>query len=345
MPTSNISKALLLMIALVSIAVVSWELYLRKSSVTIAYDDGPPFWSYKRALVYQPKEKATVFTGTSRMSYDLDIETWKKITGGEPIQLAIVATSPLTVLDNLAADKNFKGNLIIDAMEEGLFFGDGNIPQQYINFYNGVTPAQKASFQINHLAESAFVFLDKDNFSLSAELSKLQIPSRQGVWTPPVFPMEFTRANFDRQHFMTSKFAADTGLQNKVRTIWNIHHNFFRDILRIDDHTSDSIMHFIKTAVGKIRARGGEVLFVKLPSSGAYLIGETRDFPREKYWNRLLEITGCPGIHFMDYPAINHFNCPEWSHLSQPDAVVFTKEFIRILHEEKKWSFPELPVN
>ena len=62
--------------------------------------------------------------------------------------------------------------------------------------------------------------------------------------------------------------------------------------------------------------------------------------PREKYLNRLLEITRSTGIHFADYPALDHFICPEFSHLSQPDAIVFTREFIRILQEEKGWKFP-----
>ena len=60
--------------------------------------------------------------------------------------------------------------------------------------------------------------------------------------------------------------------------------------------------------------------------------GENIVFPREKYWDRLLAETQCPGIHFMDYPAIAHFDCPEFSHLQLKDAVTFTKEFVKILN-------------
>ncbi len=60
-------------------------------------------------------------------------------------------------------------------------------------------------------------------------------------------------------------------------------------------------------------------------------------FPRDKYWERLLTESQSPGIHFLDYPAIAHFECPELSHLSRPQAIEFTKHFIEILEKDKGW--------
>ncbi len=81
-------------------------------------------------------------------------------------------------------------------------------------------------------------------------------------------------------------------------------------------------------------------MFVRTPSSGPFKIGEEKGFPRVEYWDKLLQYTNTPGIHYMDYPLIDHFECPEFSHLSKSDAVIFTKEFIRILETEKGWAFP-----
>jgi hypothetical protein len=53
----------------------------------------------------------------------------------------------------------------------------------------------------------------------------------------------------------------------------------------------------------------------------------------------MLSYTETQGIHFKDYPGIANFICPEWSHLTPGDAVVFTREFIKILKEEKGWKF------
>jgi hypothetical protein len=103
------------------------------------------------------------------------------------------------------------------------------------------------------------------------------------------------------------------------------------------DDELNAIFQSVKVAVDKIKARGGEVLFLRPPSSGPALMGEKMGFPREKYWDRLLVETGCPGIHYADYPAIDHFICPEDSHLTRHDAGVFTTHIIQVLEQEKGW--------
>ena len=347
MPASSISKAAILMIVIVVASVISWEIYLRNSGLKISYDNLEPLWADKRAMVYKPSDKAVVFIGSSRIKYDLDVATWEAMTGTEAVQLACEGSNPVPVLFNLADDKSFKGSLVID-VTENLFFSplNGNNAgrsDKVLKYFKEETPAQKASFAINHILESKFVFLDKEDLSLTAMLDKLQIPSRPGVFTLPFFPMEFTRVNFERQAYMMPALLTDTNLQKRVTDMWVLYGQMAS---RYPPPGGDTLvrmtlerMNAVKAATDKIRARGGRVLFVRTPSSGPYLMGEQMGFPREKYWNKLLEVTGCPGIHFKDYPALDHFICPEWSHLSPADAIIFTKEFIRILQQEKGWSF------
>jgi len=114
-------KAGILAIILVAISIGSWELHLRNSGLKPTYDDGECLWSDKRAQVYKPIDQATVFIGSSRNKYDLDIATWESLTGDKVIQLAKEGTCPLPILDDLADDVNFKGKLVID-VTEGLFF-------------------------------------------------------------------------------------------------------------------------------------------------------------------------------------------------------------------------------
>ncbi len=336
------------MLLIVIAAVISWELYLRNKGVTKDYDDGPPLWSDKRAMVYEPADKATVFIGSSRIKYDLDVATWQTITGEKAVQLAVEGSTPLLVLENLGNDKNFKVNLIVD-ITEPVFFSSFSPRDaetiKNINFYKDRTPAQKASFPLNHALESQFVFLDKYNFSLSGMLDQLQIPSRKGVFMMPVFPRDFNRNTFDRQSKMSDKFLKDTTLQNKVTAIWSFFAEMGKSMPPLSEETITGILTRSKAAIDKIKARGGTVLFVRTPSSGPMGIGESMGFPRDKFWNRLLSFTDCPGIHFTDYPAISHFICPEWSHLSPQDAIVFTKHFIDILDKEKGWKFSKLASN
>lgn len=345
MNKTSLTKAGILTLVLVIIAVASWELYVRSKGFDTNYDDNPALWADKRAMIYEPADKATVFIGSSRIKFDLDIPLWEQITGDHAIQLACVGSSPRPVLDNLADDKNFKGKLIVDVTEV-LFFNyapnSTQLPDDNIKYYKDRTPAQRASFVVNRLLESQFAFLDKDRLSLNARLANLHVPNRKGVFEEPTFPAEFGWVRFDRQEFMTERFAADTVKRNKVIGIWQFFAKMSKDP-PASGGKLDSIFASVKVSVDKLRARGGQILFVRTPSSGGFLMGEKMGYPREKYWDRLLVETKCAGIYFADYPAIANFQCPEESHLSQPDAAIFTKNFIKILNEEKGWAFAKLP--
>lgn len=343
MTAPSLVKAGILTLILVATSLISWEYYVRNKGFDTSFDDDPSLWSDKRMQVYEPADKATVFIGSSRIKFDLDIDLWQSITGDHAIQLACVGSNPIPVLQNLADDKNFKGRLVIDVTEV-LFFSmappNWGTPERNIKYYKDRTPAQRASFQLNHLAESQLVFLDKDRLSLNAQLNNLHIPNRKGVFQEPIFPPDFGRVKFDRQEYMTDRFVADTNMRNQVKGIWA----FFAKMTKGPPASGaklDSIFTLVKTAVDKIKSRGGQVLFVRTPSSGGFLAGEKIGYPREKYWDRLLAITNCPGIHYADYPPIANLDCPEFSHLSQPDAIVFTKNFIKILKDEKGWKFPK----
>lgn len=339
MKVPNLKKAGILALIIVVIVIGYREFYLRNKGYNIDYDDGKELWSDKRAMVYEPINKATVFIGASRNKFDLDIATWQSLTGEHAIQLAIEGNSPLPVFDDLANDKNFKGKVVFDVTEGTFFYTppDDAEPKEDIAWYKKQTPAQRFSFMINHAMESEFVFLDKYFFSLNALLDKLPVLKRKGIVDMPYgFPPEFDRVNFNRQSIMMDKFLTDTTLQNHVKAIWV----FFgsNDKSKPITGTSlDSMLMTIKNDCDKIKSRGGNVLFVRTPSSGSVLAKGNIEFPREKYWERILAITNCPGIHFEDYPPIAHFVCPENSHLSQPQAIVWTKNLIKIMQEEKGW--------
>ena len=341
MDSLNFKRAGILTVILVISSVASWELYLRNKGYFVSYDDGEALWSDKRGKVFQPINQTTVFIGSSRIKFDLDIPTWEKVTGGNVVQLSMEGNSPRPVLTDLANDPNFKGKLIVD-ITEGLFFssspGYNNQVAKNIAFYKKFTPSEKASLKIDHLLESQFVFLDKNYFSLNAFLRKLPVHDRPGIYGGPQFPWEFNKNTFDRQSYMTSRFVTDTVLQNKVKNTWVAIGRAMKE-KPPTGAKFDSILLSVKTDCDKIKARGGQVLFVRTPSSGPFLAGEKMGFPREKYWDKLLAVTNCPGIHFEDYPAIAHFQCPEFSHLKPTDAILFTKNLIYILRE-KGWIFP-----
>ncbi len=87
-------------------------------------------------------------------------------------------------------------------------------------------------------------------------------------------------------------------------------------------------------AVATLRARGVRVVFVRPPSDGAYYAFEQKAMPRAQTWDVLLQRTGAPGIHFEDYPQLQGYELPEWSHLTAADAARFTAQLQPLVERE-----------
>jgi hypothetical protein len=339
MTEKSISKSAVMMLIIVIVAVSSYEMYLRGIGAEMTYDDGPELWSDKRAMVYAPSDKQVVFIGSSRIKYDLDIPTWEVQTGLKAIQLAMVGSTPRPMLEDLANDSAFKGKLIVD-ITEPLFFLDlppyHESPGKGIKYFHNRTPAQRAGFELNKILESQFVFLDKDYFSMNAQLDRIAPPSRPGIFVMPPFPLGFENTQFDRQSYMTDSFAKDPARVGAVQQIWGMLLKGPMPPPMTDKQIHETLLA-IKASTDKIKSRGGQVLFVRTPSSGPFRAGEKMGFPREKYWNKLLEVTNCEGIHFEDFPETAGFICPEFSHLNHSDAKLYTERFIKILSTHKNW--------
>src|SRR5688572_667485 len=105
MKSNQFVKAGLLTLALVVAFIICWETYWRSKGFIATYNDDKVLWAHTRKAVYEPINKATVFIGSSRIKFDLDIPEWEKITGEKAVQLALVGTSPRQLLQDLANDE------------------------------------------------------------------------------------------------------------------------------------------------------------------------------------------------------------------------------------------------
>lgn len=348
MKPANYTKAACLTVVLVLAFVVGWELYWRAQHYELSYNDDVNLWAATRKEIYESSPARPVLIGSSRIKFDLDLPTWERITGQKPIQLSLAGTSPRPVLTDLGNDPDFRGTVLID-VTEGLFFSPtGSFPEKAANervkAYPRWSLSEQVAFRINGLLESRLLFLDNELLTVSPLLKKLPIPNRPGFWGGPTFPDNMETVTPDRQTGMTAAFMADTAMQNRVKHTW----------LDIMDHSPKDplpapvltqIMDETKRAVDQIRARGGQVLFVRTPSEGPVYEGEKRAFPRTQYWDRLLTHAHAPGIYFADYPALNGFHCPEWSHLSPADAIRFTDALLPVVRQKTGWPIPQRAVS
>ncbi len=161
---NHFNKAVLLSLAVFLIFLISWEGYWRLRGFSPTFNDDDSFWAHKRQEVYGAPEKNTVFIGSSRIKFDLDTDLWKQETGENAIQLSMVGTNPRPLLSNLANDEKFKGKLVIDVTEV-LFFSVGprqtSSAEKGINYYEKITPSQRAGFYVNYGLENNLVTLEE----------------------------------------------------------------------------------------------------------------------------------------------------------------------------------------
>jgi hypothetical protein len=125
---------------------------------------------------------------------------------------------------------------------------------------------------------------------------------------------------------MWDKIETDPYLRTHARHAWNL----FKG-KPIPPKIANEIVANSAEAVRRIRARGGDVIFIRPPSAPELRAVEDGRLPRAKGWDRLIAGTGAKGIHFDDLPAAQRLVVPEWSHLTRKCATVFTDAYVRRL--------------
>ncbi len=342
MQSNDFTKSAIAASVLIIIFIIFWEFYWRDKGYIISYNEDKVTWANSRKRVYLPSDRATVFIGDSRVKFDIDLPTWKAMTGEDAIQLAMVGTSPRPVLNNLANDEHFRGKVIMGAAEPALFSTD-TVQREIsardgIEYFTNETPAQKFNFSLNYMLESEFVFLEEGKFGLNALLNTLPIPNRKGVPNRTGPPRGFANSSVDRQSSISPMFFRDTSIRNAVVRFWAQGAASRSKIPLMRGDTLEAFIKQLKNSINRIIARGGKVCIIRPPSGGSVLERENKNYPRKQYWDRLIQNTGLMGYYYTDHPEIANLYCPEESHLTPAEAVIYTKSLVNFL-KENGWTF------
>jgi len=99
--------------------------------------------------------------------------------------------------------------------------------------------------------------------------------------------------------------------------------------------------HATRAMISKIESRGGRVLFVAMPTSGMVREIDERNYPREQFWDRFVDIVGVPAVRSSDNPTLAGFTCPDGSHLDFRDRVQFTIAMARALGLSRQRTTPK----
>lgn len=336
----NLKQALLIAVTLGVVSLISWELYWRAQGKVPDLDDDKNLWAVQRAKVDNLSDDDVILTGSSRVLFDFQLNEWEKETGKRPIQLACAGGSPLPVFHDIVNNTDFKGTVLV-GVTPGLFFsttypGAGPIkrPQSRIDYYQNRTYAQRLNHWLSLPLQKNLAFVStseegwSDDIDLKSLLNNIDIGNRTGKPKDPPFNA-FAYIDEDRNNPMSEKTATDTAFANSIQRVWK-----FFIMSNTNKPDLESTTKFFAADAEKFMKRGGNLILVRCPSSGWLKEGEDKFLPRTEFWDPLVKTTGAHAYYYEDYDQLKDLTCPEWSHLSAPDARYFTTELVKIMKND-----------
>jgi hypothetical protein len=168
-------------------------------------------------------------------------------------------------------------------------------------------------------------------------LKQIPVPNRANAMVGPALPPYFYTIDRDRRARMADQAAIiGSPLQQRVSTGWLPLFSMppppsFIPVAKFQEMMGQAVENRFRETVrhiARIRARGGRVVFVRLPVSGPLIAREEQLIPLAAGWGRLVKENGIPAINFAEHADLNTFECPEWSHLSAGDSVEFTRRLV-----------------
>lgn len=333
-PRAPWGASLIIALLMTAAGLGAWEMRMRAAGLRAGdLDDSNDHWAIARqGLVAQPADQIAI-VGDSRIWFDTDLAVWRELTGHDPVQLGLQGTNGRFVLADLAADERFRG-LAVVGLAELLFFNDvPGLRGDAVAYARRQSHAQRAGTAIHVWLSRHVAFLD-DMYTPQYLIRTLDLPNRAGVISLRMAPWKLSDISDGRQAFLWHRVESDAAWQEQTKRTWMA---IGGSIPPVTDDVRERVIRDAVRDVRRIRARGGEVVFVRPPSSGGFLEHERERVPRERFWDALIAATGAVGIHWEDHPELRNLEIPEWSHLSRASATQFTRVYVEQLRSRVPW--------
>ncbi len=311
---------------LVLICLGGWESYWRLQGYSPSVEDNWELWATIRRQANQRQDKTVALIGSSRIQLGLHPDVFVRTSNIRPLMLAIDGNSPLPILQNLAEDPGFSGLVICGLTPQWL--AEEKTTKRRVSKWIRKYQKQKWSSRLEaRLAtgvQQLFVFRFP---GLSPERIRRHLTHGERLKKvyAPMRPDRYRPADYTKTDLSRLKNTREKRTRQQAANTLSLSPDGFRE--RIEQ---------ISLWVEKIQQRGGQVIFLRMPSAGTIREIEETTWPRDRYWNvfatQLNELT----IHFEDYPALSGFPSPDGSHLNEDSASSFTEALVNILRG-KQW--------
>ncbi|HRA80805.1 MAG TPA: hypothetical protein PL024_04810 [Thauera sp.] len=338
--------------ALLSFAVATaFEVRLADLGYRPTARDSAARWLAERARASRLGEQALILIGASRIQLGLDMDALREGTGLEPVMLALDGSGSDPVLEGLSRDPTIRGTILVDYYDHAVgVFGDAaekrqrlyeasaihagfwQKPAEYSEelltrmlrerlriYADGATPIQSVQRRLLSSATSTQYLVTRPDRSRVADYSLAQIPSAYYRRAARMLGGEAEQLNVRAP-------GIEETLSRQVASIAPVDNTGFLASARA-----------LADMSARIRSRGGNVVFIAMPSSGMVREIETRRRPYALFWEPFMRLPGIAGVHSAYEPELKGFTCPDGSHLDMRDRVAYTHALIGVLKRKGLW--------
>lgn len=304
------------------LAIMLLEKSWREMGYTPNIIDNKALWSESRAAIYQDDgRKVLVLVGASRIQTNISIDEMERMLPDyRVVQLAINGHHPLAVLRDLANDERFTGTVLLSTWPRGLPKAKHDDQQPWVDYYHREWNLDKAlnrRISTFFQARFAIIFPATNLLKMAQNLAGGALPPRlPHVQTLPTREVRTNYSNINIKKYRQHR-------ENRVKKFYTSHETPTPEQWREDAGPLIEWSH-------KIRQRGGDVLLIRMPTTGRTWKLDQQYYPKPEYWDRLAADFPGSSLHFADSNRLKSFKCPDTSHLDYRDVPRFT----RVLVEE-----------
>lgn len=331
-----------LAIALAFAGIMEMRLAIRGFRPSII--DSPRSWIRQRERVDALGDRALILVGSSRVLLDLDLQTLRRETGLEPVQLAVDGSSFVPVLRGLADDPRVRGTILVDLAENVLA-----LPAKPDTAYAYEAAYARAHGAIPDFATSESYLSDVLRGQLRSyadgtrPITALRLRLLQKNPTPQYLRMlpdrevlaDYSQVPQPQFYYMRVMRNLNQSVPMAGRSYRDIESDFAARIAALPAFDDTLFLASLPAMAGMtrdIQSHGGKVIYTTFPTSGYVRLMDDKRFPRLLFWDRFTAVVGAPTLNFEDVPALRGFYCPDGSHLDMNSRARFTGALVQALH-------------
>jgi hypothetical protein len=312
-------RVLVLALGLLAFSLGGLEAHWRVQGFRPTVPESLGLWHLWRQQIYPCDGKVVVLAGTSRVSADISIATMREcLPDYRVVQLGIPGDgSCVGLLEDLVDDLEFHGTVICELDTPLLERSRWDGHKDFRN-YRPPTLGSLIDFVAKAWLQDRLVCIS-DPLTLRMLIAK-RLLLESSLPKPSNFRRTFSRElryDFSERNVEEATNPgtdnADAHAAGDPNLLWQNFANDVRDINRM---------------VQRLRSRGGQVVFLRAPSTGAEWIHEQEMHATPARWHRFAQESSAVCIHFKDVLEMRNLKCPDGSHLEYRDAPQFTRALV-----------------